>query len=414
MTFIACGLNYKTAPLNIREQVSIANEAIPAALQNLCQLKAVNEAMILSTCNRTELYVECDDSQALHYWLATWRKLEQHHLKPYLYFHQNHAAVRHIMRVASGLDSMVLGEPQILGQLKQAFHVARDLGTVGNQLDRLLQTVFAVGKQVRSDTAIGASPVTLIYAATNLAKRIFTELSNCTVLLIGAGDMIELAGLHFANLGIKQIIVANRSIDKAMQLAQKFSGRGVAIADIPMHLKEADIVLTATASELPILGKGAVESALKARKHRPIFMVDIAVPRDIEPEVGDLEDVFLYNIDDLQEIIEVNKHSRQEASIQAEAIVELQVANFMRELQGLKAVDTICAYREKLEILREQELTKALDRLHHGEHPESILNEMSRNLINKIMHNPTVNLRQAACDGRLELLMLARKLFDIL
>ncbi len=413
MPLIVYGLNHKTASLDIREQVAFAPEKTPLALQKLFQSNAANEVMILSTCNRTEIYSHAEHPEALAEWLRQHALLSQAAATDSWYCYQDQQMVRHVMRVASGLDSMVVGEAQILGQMKNAFELARQAGTIGGRLERLFQTVFAVTKQVRTETGVGMSPVSVVYSAVTLAKHIFTDLSKCNVLLIGAGQTIELAAMHLANCGVKRIIIANRSLSKAQQLADKFYGHGIVLADIPLYLAQTDIVITATASQLPVLGKGSVERALKARKHRPMFMVDLAVPRDIEPEIKNLADVYLYDLDDLQALIKENLKSRQEAAKQAEEIIEIQAKYFMRELQALNAVDTICAYREKLDQLRDQELTKALDLLQRGEAPQIVLTEMARTLTNKILHMPSTQLRQAAFDGQLELLLLARRLFDL-
>lgn len=413
MALTVCGLNHQTAPLSVREQAVFAPEATGVALKDLLSQRVASEAVILSTCNRTELYADTEDPAALGVWLAKHHGLCCDTLSAHLYIHQEASAVQHIMRVASGVDSMVLGESQILGQLKTAYDLARRAGSVGVQLERLLQNVFSVSKQVRAGTALGESPVSIAYVAVSLAKRIFSNLNKACVLLVGAGDTIDIVAMHLCNQGVKRLIVANRTVEKAEKLAAKFAGHAISIAEIPVYLKEADIVVTATASQLPIFGKGALETALKIRKHRPIFMVDIAVPRDIESEVGELEDVYLYNLDDLQTIASENLKSRQGAAKQAEAIIELQAQHFMREWQALKGVNTLCAYRQKIEMLCDDVALKALQQLHRGQPAETVIHDLTRALANKIMHDPTIELRQASYDGKIELLMLARRLFGI-
>lgn len=410
MSLIACGINHQTAPLAIREQLVFTPEQAIQPLKGFIANGYAREAAILSTCNRTEFYCELENPSHLLAWLRDYSAVE---LEPHLYFYQEQAAVKHILRVASGLDSMVLGEPQILGQMKQAVAAAAKAGTLGSVLHRLFQHVFTVTKQVRTDTAIGASPVSIAYAAVTLAKRIFENLSEQTALLIGAGDTIALAARHLFEHKVKRLIIANRTLANAERLAQQFAGEAITIADIPHYLAGADIVITATASPLPILGKGSIETALKARKQRPIFMADLAVPRDIEPEVSHLSNVYLYPIDALQDIVEDNLLSREKAAAQAEQIIDFQTEHYMRSLRSLDSVPTICALREKFNLLSQEELTKALKKMQAGMEPEKVMNEFSRLLINKVLHQPTIQLRQAAYNGQLEALELAKQLFAL-
>jgi glutamyl-tRNA reductase len=415
MSLFALGINHKTAPVQIRERVVFAPEQVPAALHDLRANPTVAEAAILSTCNRTELYWGAgkDDTDEVVAWFQRYHRLDAGDMQPYLYVLPDQEAVRHILRVASGLDSMILGEPQILGQMKSAYTLASRAGTVGMQLGRLFQHTFAVAKQVRTDTAIGASPVSVAFAAVSLARRIFGDLTRHTALLIGAGETVELAARHLHASGIGRIIVANRTVEKAHLLASEFSGYAIALSEIPAHLAEADIVVSSTASPLPILGKGTVERALKKRKHRPIFMVDIAVPRDIEPEVGELDDVYLYSVDDLTEVIEENLQSRKQAAAQAEEIIETQVAHFMGWLRSLGAIDSIRAVREQGERLRDQELERARRMLERGASPEQVLHQLARGLTNKLLHAPSAVMRRAGFEGREDLLEAALELFDI-
>ncbi|MHA1568952.1 MAG: glutamyl-tRNA reductase [Alphaproteobacteria bacterium] len=416
MTLLAFGINLKTAPVEIREKVAFAPDKLQAALQDLLSRTAVNEAAIVSTCNRTELYVGLPDAdnQDVIDWFGAYHALSREQIEPYLYTHLDNAAVQHILRVASGLDSLVLGEPQILGQIKDAYQTASQAGTIGQQLNRLFQHTFSVAKQVRTDTAIGSSPVSVAFAAVNLARQIFSDLGQHTALLIGAGDTIELVARHLNEQGVKRLIVANRTVERAQLLADQFdTGEAIALAEMPARLVEADIIISSTASQLPILGKGAVERALKSRKHRPMFMVDIAVPRDIEPEVGELSDVYLYTVDDLHEVIEEGRQSREEAAQQAEEIIDTQTEHFMGWLRSLDAVDTIRSCREKAEKLRDEALDNARRQLAAGKDPEEVMNELARSLTNKILHHPTVQMNRAAFEGREDMLDSARELFNL-
>jgi len=415
MSILAFGINHKTAPIDIRERVAFSPDEITRALKDLVSQPTVSEAAIISTCNRTELYcgLENNDLNMVVNWLRNYHKLGERDILPYIYAHPDHDAVRHVLRVASGLDSLVLGEPQILGQMKDAYVAANQAGTLGGCLDRLFQHTFAVAKQVRTDTAIGASPVSVAFAAVSLAKQIFSELDNHTALLIGAGDTIELAARHLHESGIGRMIIANRTVKRAQTLATELGAYAISLPDIPAHLAEADIVISSTASPLPILGKGSVESALKARKHRPMLMIDIAVPRDIEAEVGKLSDVYLYTVDDMQEIIQEGLRSRQEAAEQAEEIIDNQVSHFMNWLRSLGAVTTIRAMREKAEANRDAELEKALALLASGKDPKEVMQQFAHRLTNKLIHAPSVQLKQAGYDGRNELFDAARTIFDI-
>ncbi len=417
MSLFTIGINHKTAPVDVRERVVFAPEHIQQALHEMRALKGVNEAAILSTCNRTEVYCQTDapdEEPEIIEWLGTFHALAARELQPYLYRYEDESAVRHALRVACGLDSLVLGEPQILGQLKTAYQAANDAGTLGRQLGRLFQHAFAVAKQIRTDTAIGASPVSVAFAAVNLAKQIFGDLSRQTALMIGAGETIELAVRHLAANGIDRITVANRSLEKAQALAGQYGGEGMTLPAIGERLHEADIVISSTAAPLPILGKGAVERALKIRKHRPMFMVDIAVPRDIEPEVGTLDDVYLYTVDDLEEVINENLASRREAAQQAEDIIDLKVDDFMGWLRAQGAVSTIVAYRSKAEALREEVQAKARRLLSQGKPVDEVLDFLAHTLTNKLTHDATSRLNQAARDGNDELMKAAQALFNLL
>ncbi|HEY3488157.1 MAG TPA: glutamyl-tRNA reductase [Gammaproteobacteria bacterium] len=414
MPLLALGLNHKTAPVALREQTSFAPEEIVLALQGLAALPAVNEAAIISTCNRTEIYcwLEQDDHSPALQWF-----LEHHGLQPqspgdFLYHYIDSHTVRHLMRVACGLDSMVLGEPQILGQLKAAYRQAEEAGTIGLQLRRLFEHTFTVAKQVRSETAIGANPVSIAFAAVRLAHQIFSDLQRQTALLIGAGETIELAARHLRENGIGQIIIANRTLERGRRLALQFNAKAIRLSELPAYLPAADILITSTASQLPIIGKGAVESALKERKHRPMLIVDIAVPRDVEPEVEQMHDVYLYNIDDLQSVIEANLQSRAEAAKQAETIIAQRVEDFMNWQRSLNAVHTIRSYREQAKLTGQEVLEKAKRLLQSGKTPEHALEYLAHTLTNKLLHNTTARLDQAARDGRQDLLEAAHEILN--
>ena len=413
MHLITIGLNHETAPVAIREQAVFGPEKLVPALQNLTARRDIDETAILSTCNRTEIYCrqQQPDGQAVVKWLCQFHALEPQQLHECLYHHPEEEAVKHAFRVASGLDSMVLGEPQILGQMKTAFATAHKAGTTGKILNRLFQNTFSVAKQVRTDTAIGASAVSIAYAAVDLAKKIFADLGTKTVLLIGAGETIELVARHLTNNGVRHIIVANRSVERAELLTSRISGEAIALSELPNRLAEADIIIASTASTLPILGKGAVESALKLRRHKPIFMVDLAVPRDIEAEVGGLADVFLYTVDDLKQIIEENISSRRDAADEAEKIIALETIRFMHWLRGLNAVPTILSFRKNVDDLRNAALEQAYRQLAAGENPERIIEILAHNLSNKFAHAPSQALKQADNEGNSRLLTAARKLF---
>ena len=415
MSILAFGINHKTAPVDIRERVAFEPGQICHALKDLVARPSINEAAIISTCNRTELYcgLEQNNLDLITNWLVEYHQLGGRDITPYIYAHPDGEAVRHVLRVASGLDSMVLGEPQILGQMKDAYFAANEAGTLGSLLDRLFQHTFAVAKQVRTDTQIGASPVSVAFAAVSLSKQIFSDLADHTALLIGAGETIELAARHLHESGIGRMIIANRTIDRAHNLAAEFNAYAIALPDIPGHLAEADMVISSTASPLPILGKGSVESALKIRKHKPILMIDIAVPRDIETEVGELNDVYLYTVDDMQEIIQEGLRSRQEAAIQAEEIIDTQVSHFMSWIQSLGAVSTIRAVREQAENNRDEELEKAIALLRSGKDPEEVMKQFAHRLTNKLIHTPSVQLKQAGYDGRNDIMNIARTIFDL-
>lgn len=413
MYLFTFGVNHTTAPLPIREHVAFHSESMEQALHDLTRQRPVREAAILSTCNRTELYCNTKEPQAALNWLAEYHRLQPEEIVPYTYTLPEQEAVKHAFRVASGLDSMVLGEPQILGQMKQAVKIAETAGTLGTLLHKLFQRTFAVAKEVRSTTDIGANSVSMASAAVRLAQRIFGDLSQQKVLFIGAGEMIELAAEYFAAQTPRAVTVANRTLEHAAQLAQRFGGQAIVLSDLAEHFAAHDIVITSTASPLPLIGLGLVERAVKARKHRPMFMVDLAVPRDIEPEVAELDDVFLYTVDDLAEIVQEGMGNRKLAAAEAEAIIDVRVEGFMHWLQSRDAVPTIRALRDHGEQLRQHELEKALKHLARGEDPGAVLEAMSAALTNKLMHAPSHALNSAVGADREDLEKLLQQLYLI-
>lgn len=413
MQLFTFGINHQTAPLAIREQVAFPAERLEPALHDLAARHTVKEAAILSTCNRTEIYCNtAQPTQAIE-WMANFHKIQADVIAPYLYTLPQEQAVKHAFRVASGLDSMVLGEPQILGQMKQAVKTAETAGTLGMLLHKLFQRTFSVAKEVRSTTDIGANSVSMAAAAVRLAQRIFPSISEQSVLLIGAGEMIELCLDHFSAQRPKSITIANRTLERAHVLARRVNANAVTLNELPEVLARHDILISCTASPLPILGKGMVERAIKSRKHRPMFMVDLAVPRDIEPEVGELNDVFLYAIDDLAEVVKQGMDSRQAAANQAETIIETRVQNFMEWMQSRDTVPTIRALRDHAERQRRQELERALKQLARGEDPEKVIDYLSHALTNKLMHGPTHALSNAEQDERESLESLLRRLYHL-
>lgn len=414
MHLIALGINHQTAAVEIREKVAFSPETTAAALAHALENVDLEEIVILSTCNRTELYVasQTDRIDLLH-WLANFQRMDDSLLSECTYLLTDEAAIQHMMRVACGLDSMILGEPQILGQVKSAYTVARETGTVGPVLNQAFQYCFSIAKRVRSETAIGENPVSVAYAAVSLSQQIFSDLSEIDALLIGAGETIDLVAQHLHQKKVRSITVANRTLSRAQELAHSYNARVLLLSEIPEILHQADMVISSTASQLPILGKGAVESALKLRKHRPMFMVDIAVPRDIEPEVANLNDVYLYTVDDLREVIEESRRSRESAAESAEKIIAEGVENWCRQLLSQSAVGTIRAFRQTIEEIRDAELRKALDALKRGQLPEEALANLARGLTNKLLHTPTMKLKQAGEKGWEEHIRIAHDLFDL-
>lgn len=412
MGLLAVGVSHRTAPVELREQLAVGEERLPGLLVDLQRELALGEIAMLATCNRTEIYCigEPERGADIIAWLGRRLRVPGDRLLAAHYLHAGDGAARHMMRVASGLDSLVLGEPQVLGQMKTAYALAHRAGTVGRELERCFQQVFAVAKRVRTETTIGANPVSVAYAAVSLARHLFSDIAGTRALLIGAGEMIELVTRHLVEQGVRDITVANRTLSRAHALADRYGGRAINMEEIPYALEAADMVVSCTASPVPVLGKGAVERAQRRRRHRPLFMVDLAVPRDIEPEVAGLEDVYLYSVDDLRGVVDENVRAREAAAREAELIVEAASVQYLVQQREQGAVPALRAVRGRVEALREVELAKALAELQRGGDPAEVMTRMSRSLANKWLHVPSVVLREAAADGRDDLVSFARRL----
>lgn len=396
MQLTAVGLNHQTAPLSIREKLAFAAAALPKAVRNLTRSNAATEAVILSTCNRTELYC-VGDSEEIIRWLADYHSLPIEEIRPYLYALDMQETVRHAFRVACGLDSMVLGEPQILGQIKDAVRVAQEQESMGKKLNALFQKTFSVAKEVRTDTAVGENSVSMASASVKLAEQIFPDIGDLNVLFIGAGEMIELVATYFAAKSPRLMTVANRTLARAQELCDKLgvNAEPCLLSDLPAILHDYDVVVSSTASQLPIVGKGMVERALKQRQSMPLFMLDLAVPRDIEAEVGDLNDAYLYTVDDMVNIVQSGKEARQKAAAAAETLVSEKVAEFVRQQQGRQSVPLIKALRDEGEKARKQVLENAMKQLAKGATAEEVLERLSVQLTNKLLHSPTQTLNKA-------------------
>ena len=416
MPLVTVGINHKTAPVAIRERVAFAPEKMFDALNSLVQLKCASEAVIVSTCNRTELYCSVADVTAVEQiiaWLSEHHQVPLADLSQYCYTHLEDDSVRHIMRVAAGLDSLVLGEPQILGQVKSAYAVSQEGNYIGPDLQALFQRTFSIAKRVRTDTSIGENPVSIAFAAVSLAQRIFADVEKSAALLIGAGHTIELVARHLKESGVKRIIVANRTLARAEALANEMGAEAILLAEIADYLPQADIVISSTASQLPIIGKGLVEKAVAKRRHKPILLVDIAVPRDIEPEVEDIKDVYLYTVDDLHSVIQENQRARQDAAKEAEMIIDEGVQSFRRGLGSRKVADVIVNYRQQAEATKQTELDKAIKNLESGQAPERVLQKLAHNLMNKLIHAPTQYLREAGAEADQQALTIASQVLGM-
>jgi glutamyl-tRNA reductase len=413
MSLYALGLNHQTAPLKVREQIAFQPDALGAALRDLLGRPKIKEAAILSTCNRTELYIHGTEPQPAVQWLEDFHHVPKDTLSPYLYTLPREKAVTHAFRVASGLDSMVLGEPQILGQMKQAVRHAESAGALGLVLNRLFQRTFAVAKDVRTRTDIGSASISMAAASVKLAERLFPSISEQRLLLIGAGEMIELTATHFAAKQPKSITIANRTMERGRQLAERFGANAIMLNEMPERLHQYDIIVTCTASSLPILGKGLLERVVKARRHAPVFIVDLAVPRDVEPEASALDDVFLYTVDDLSNIVKGNLQIRQDAVVQAEQMIATQAESFLSWLEGRTVVPTITALHGHHDQLRAAELEKARRLLTNGTPPDQVIELLARGLTNKFLHAPTQALNQAGEAERAEIVALLQRIYHI-
>jgi glutamyl-tRNA reductase len=414
MTLLALGLNHQSAPVALRERVALPREQIVQALRALACDSRVTEAAIVSTCNRTEIY--CNVADGDETWPAQWLHA-QHAMSPrqldeFLYQHRGEAAVRHLFRVATGLDSLILGEPQVLGQVKEAYHLAREAGTLRAPLERLFQNTFAIAKRVRTDTRIGANPVSVAFAAVRLAQQVFGDLASRTVLLIGAGDTIELVARHLHDQGVHRLIVANRTLENAQALASRFDAQAVPLADFTRPLGEADVVIASTASRETIVEVAHVRHAFTHRRHRPMLLIDLAVPRDIAPEIAQLDDVFLYTVDQLAEVIEDSLRSRREAAREADAMIDLQVGHYMAWWRGVAGHGALRRLRDDAERERDDVLARARQMLATGKPADEALDFLARTLTNKLLHAPSSNLRAAAMRGDHDLMRAAERLFQ--
>ena len=413
MQLLALGINHHTAPLAIREQVAFGPEKLVQALHELTQSQRASEVAILSTCNRTELYCNTASPDSVTQWLADFHHIERRELAPYLYALPRELAAQHAFRVAAGLDSMVLGETQILGQMKQAVQTAEQAGTLGLLLHKLFQRTFSVAKEVRTSTEIGANSVSMAAAAVRLAERIFPTIKEQACLFIGAGEMIELCLTHFAAQHPRRMTVANRTAERARPLAERFGAGVIPLTALPEELPAYDIIITSTASQLPILGKGLLERAIKQRRHRPIFIVDLAVPRDVEAEVADLNDVFLYSVDDLGQVVREGMDNRVAQVVQAEAIIETRVESFVHWMECREVVPVIRSLRDSAERHRRHEFDKAQKALARGGDPLVVLEAMSHALSNKLLHGPTHALNHVLTDERAQLVRLISQLHGL-
>ena len=415
MTLLALGINHNTAPVSLREKVAFSPDNIEAAFASIIADDVASEAVIVSTCNRTEIYCKIEQGlpERVTQWLVDFHNVPADELANCTYRHYDADAVHHLMRVAGGLDSLVLGEPQILGQIKQSFAKAKQLDSVSQVLDKLFQKTFTAAKRVRTETEIGANAVSVAFAAVSLSKHIFDDLSKTRVLLIGAGETIDLVATHLAEQNVSEMMVANRTVSRAQALADKFGATTFTLEEIPQHLHNADIVISSTASPLPIIGKGMIESALKQRKQKPIFLVDIAVPRDIEEEVGELGNAYLYTVDDLQGIIEQNKEARQDAALQAEHIITEETELFSEWIASLSSVDSIKEYRTAAMTEKEILLERAITALQNGSDCERVVTELANKLTNKLIHAPTQALVSAGKRNQDDELLLVRRVVGL-
>ena len=416
MSLVAIGMNHKTASLDIREKFSLDKDESLKILKKLHSMPIIEEVFLLSTCNRTEIYCEIGDLRYvknISRWLLKQKGLSVREFEGYIYSYSNSSVVKHALSVASGLDSMVIGESQILSQLKNAFNEANHAETIGKNLDRLFQYAFSTAKEVRTDTKIGASSLSIANVAVSLTDQFFDDLSDKNALLIGAGETIYIAAKNLRKKNIKSIFIANRTLEKAEIIAKEVSGIAISLKDIPKHLKDSDIIISAVSGNVPLVGKGAVETALKYRKHKPIYMVDLGVPRNIEAEVRDLPDIFLYTIDNIQELVRKNYNTRKEAAFDAQSIIDVRVQEYMNWRNSQSAFSVIKLYRDDCESIRLRCLEKSLSHLKSGKDPESIMEQLSLNITSKLSHKPTLALNKAGQTDNRKLINLICDIFLI-
>ncbi len=407
------GINYRTAPIQMREHMAIAHEKLAEPLANLLMQPSVSEAMILATCNRCELYTITDSPVPIKDWLNIKHSPNTEDFSHFVYEYYGEQAMRHLLRVACGLDSLALGESQILGQLKKAFNTAKQSNAIGPYLGHLVENVLANAKKIRRHTGINEHTTSIASTAVSLAKNIFTDFSGLTVLLIGAGETAELVAHHFHEQGVKHIITANRTLRHAQGLAKKFSGKGISLMELPAYLSQVDIVISTTASPQPVLNKLMVQEALASRDQRPMYIIDIAMPRDVEPAVAELPGVHLFNVDDLQGIAQEGLQERRHAAEKAEHLIDAWLQQYQQQLDGKAFIETIKSFRQRVEDMRSTEVRKALQLLKSGNDPEHVLLTMANTITKKMMHYPTIQLRRASQTGNTDLLDVAKQLFDV-
>ncbi len=414
MPLLITGISHHTATLEIREKIAITRLDYAARSKELLELDAVEEVVVVSTCNRTEIYSigpkqSCDQ---VRLWLQAKGGLSDEEMDKHCYVHEREQAVRHLFRVSGGLESLVLGESQIVGQLKDAWQMSNDAGAVGKVLDRLFQHAFATGKLIRSKTHIGDHPVSVAYTTVMLAKQIFGDLNSKTVILVGAGEMVELCGRHLHDKGLNSLIIANRSIKRAEELAEQFGGLAVSLTELPEVLHKADILISSTASLEPVIFADSIKVALKQRRNQPMFLVDIAVPRDIHPDVGKLGNVYLYTIDDLQKVVDKNLSKRSEAAEAAGSDIDESVDEFMRWLNSARAVVYLQNLHKHARLNSDELVTRALRKIRAGQDPEQVITQLANTLTKRILHLPSIRLRQAAEEQDDDLLRVANRLFE--
>lgn len=413
MVFAVCGLNHKTAPISLREKVALPLAMHESLLDNLLTLPDIKEALFLSTCNRTEIYCDTQDPSIISLWLAQEHHMAPQDLSPYLYSHVHHQGIEHALRVASGLDSMMIGEPQILGQMKQAYQQACAFGAIQSQLRPIFEYTFRASKRIRTQSGIGANPVSIAYAAVQLIGQVLPNYRSLQVFLIGSGETASLVAKYLHQQGVRRFMISSRTQEHALKLAQTFDGKTLSITDIPLYLYQADLVISATTCPLPFISKCLVEQALKQRNQKPMFLLDLALPRDIEENVAELEAVHLYNLDDLQNTIQKGMAERRQAALQAEQLIDKELDNYIRWSRSLQTKDLICLYREQMQTLAQEELQRALKKLSMGQDQQSVLHEFGDRLFNKLTHHPTKGLRQLGWEGQEDLLNLAQYLFNL-